>query len=123
MAYSIINDDFTIQETEPCIDCLKSKSPGVDGEPAKLSKSCKNELSEWVTQVLNYIIEQRNFPESWSEGLRSCIYKTGDRLLPDSYRGITILPVVEKIFEMAVYKRLSFVNEAFNTIDPCNGGL
>ena len=124
IAYNIINDNFTTQETEHCIDCLKNnKSPGVDGIPAELLKSCKNELSEWVTQVLNYIIEQRNFPESWSEGLRSSIYKAGDRLLPDSYRGITILPIFEKIFEMAVYKRLSFVNEAFNKIDPCNGGF
>ena len=57
MAYNIINDNFTIQETDHCIDSLKNnKSPGVDGITAELLKSCTNELSEWVTQVLNYII-------------------------------------------------------------------
>ena len=50
-------------------------------------------------------------------------YKAGDKLLPDIYRGITILPIFEKIFEMAVYEHLSFVNEALNKIDPCNGGF
>ena len=34
MACNVINDNFTIQETEHCIDCLKkNKSPGVDGIP------------------------------------------------------------------------------------------
>ena len=113
----------TLDQGKGCVDCPKNnKSRGVDGIPVELLKSCKNE-SEWVTQVLNYIIEQCNFPESWSEGLRSSIYKAGDRLFPDSYREITILPIFEKIFEMAVYKRLSFVNEAFNKIDPSNGGF
>ena len=73
--------------------------------------------------MLNYIIEQRHFPESWSEGLRSSIYKAGDRLLPDRYRGIKILPIFEKIFELALYKRLSFGHEAINKIDPCNAGF
>ena len=95
----------------------------VNGIPAELLKSCKNELSQWVTQLLNYIFEQRNFQKSWSEGLRSSIHKAGYRLLPDSYRGIMILPIVGKIFEMAVDKQQSFVNETFNKIDPCNGSF
>ena len=49
------------------------------------------------------------------------LYKSGKRNLVDNYRGITILPVTEKIFEVAVYKRLSFVNEAMGKIDKFNG--
>ena len=30
---------------------------------------------------------------------------------------------MEKIFETAVYRRLSFVNEAFEEIDKYNGGV
>ena len=57
------------------------------------------------------------------EGLRSAIYKSGGKEIPENYRGITILPVLEKVFEIAVYKRIGFVNEAFCKVDPCNGGF
>ena len=34
--------------------------------------------------------------------------------------GITILPIIEKIFESIVYRRLSFVNDAFDEKDKYN---
>ena len=55
----------------------------------------------------------RDFPQCWAEGIRSTIYKGGNSNLPETYRGITILPILEKVFEIAIYRRLSFVNEAF----------
>ena len=80
-------------------------------------------LSQPITDVLNYIIDSRDFPECWAEGLRSVIYKSGGKGIPENYRGITILPVPEKVFEIAVYQRLGFVNEAFCKVDPHNGGF
>ena len=55
--------------------------------------------------------------------VRSTIYKGGNSILPENYRGITILPILEKVFEIAVYRRLSFVNEAFCKVDEHNGGF
>ena len=68
----------------------------------------------------NDVIEfhyRTDFPECWGEGLWSAIYKKGQTNIPENYRGITILPIIEKIFEVAVYKRVCFVNEAFFKID------
>ena len=108
----------------PMFPMLKNgKSPGVDGIPAEFIKHCRDVLCAPITTVLNYIIEERNFPECWGGGLRSAIYKTGQTDIPENYRGITILPIVEKIFEVAVYKRLCFANEAFCKIDEKNGGF
>ena len=39
------------------------------------------------------------------------------------YRGITVLSIIEKIFEIIVGHRLSFVNEAFDKEDKHNGGF
>ena len=58
--------------------------------------------------------------------LRWAIFKTGQTDIPENYRGIAILLhiiIVEKIFEVAVYKRLSYVNEAFCKIDEKNVGF
>ena len=120
----IINNNFTCNEIECAIDALKlNKSPGIDSIPAELIKACKNSLAETITIALNYIIQHREFPETWASGIRSAVFKNGQRCQVNNFRGITILPIMEKIFEAAVYRRLSFVNEAFEEIDKHNGGF
>ena len=80
-------------------------------------------MSEDLTRTFNYILELQDFPESWAEGLRSALYKSGQRQCTGNYRGITVLSIFAKIFEMCVHNRLTFVNEAFGKIDESNGGF
>ena len=87
--------------------------------PHKLSKDI---FAGDITTIRNHVIEKRNFPEIWAEGLMSGVFKSGKRNLLGNYPRITILPAIEKIFEGAVYKRLSFANEALGTIGKFNGG-
>ena len=78
-------------------------------------------IADDITGVFNYIIEKREFPDFWTEGLLSAIHKSGTGKLVDNYRDITILPIIEKGFEISIYRLLSFVNEAFDKF-KCNGG-
>ena len=120
----IMNDNFTVSEISDVIDSLKNnKAPGSDLIPAELIKNCKLELLPVLTSLLNYIIDMRDFPEVWAEGLRSPIYKTGAINDRNNYRGITVLSVFTKIFETAVNNRISFINDAFKTTDIFNGGF
>ena len=124
LKYEIINSNFSNEEVNNAIDYLKNnKSPGIDKFHAEFIKSSKKELLQWITLVLNYIIEVKDFPSDWAEGLRIPVPKPGITNSTDNFRGITILPIFEKIFEIITYKRLSFVNEAFGTIDMFNGGF
>ena len=121
---NVLNDNFTTDEKESVIDNLKNhKSPGLDNIPAEFIKFCKSELLTDLTEALNYIIERRDFPDSWAEGLRCVIHKAGKKSRTENYRGITILSVFAKIFEMAVHNRLAFVSEAFGKVDEFNGGF
>ena len=80
-------------------------------------------LSDDLTTDCNYIIESRNFPEIRAEGLRSPMFKAGQRSVVKNYRGITMLYIFAKIFEILVHNRLVFSNEAFCKIDEFNGGF
>ena len=91
--------------------------------PAEFIKACKEELLEDITLILNYFIDNENFPEQWSEGIRSSIHKAGSKLETGNYRGITVLPVFEKIFETAVHRRLEFIDNTFCRTDKYNGGF
>ena len=73
--------------------------------------------------MLNYIIEMEAFPDSWAEGIRTSIYKAGERSDPNNFRGITVLPIFEKIFEIIVQRRLEFIDDCFLHKDKYNGGF
>ena len=120
----MFNRNFTAREIDGVISSLKNnKAAGIDGIPAEFIKCSRYETIEDMCNILNYIIEQRQFPDIWSEGLRTSIYKSGDKYNPDNYRGLTVLPVFEKIFETAIQKRLEYVNKVFERNDVFNGGF
>ena len=122
--YEILNSNFTVDEIKASINTLhNNKSPGIDCIPSEFLKHCRDIISEDITELFNYIIETREFPETWTEGLRSPIFKSGVKMETCNYRGITVLPIFEKIFEITVQKRLEFVNEAFRKTDRYNGGF
>ena len=100
------------------------KSPRIDAIPSEFFlKIYKDTLNPYITELLNYIIELRELTDVWICGIRSAILKDGSRDQIDNYRGITILPNIETIFGIAVYKRLYFVNEAFDDADKFNNGF
>ena len=121
---NILNDNFTLDEIMRAINSLKNnKSPGADFIPPEFLKNLKFELAGDLCELYNYIIEKRSFPSNWAEGIKSSIYKKGDRTNVDNYRGITVPKVFEKVFEILVNNRLEFLNAAFNRVDEFNGGF
>ena len=124
MEYEILNSNFTVDEINASINTLRNnKSPGIDCIPSEFWKHCRDIISEDITELFNYIIETREFPETRAEGLRSPIFKSGVKMETCNYRGITVLPIFEKIFEITVQKRREFVNDAFRKTDRYNGGF
>ena len=123
--HDILNRNFTLlDEIKSSIYLLhNNKSPGIDCTPSEFFKHCREVLSDDITQMLNYIIEHRDFPETWTEGLCSTIFKSGAKLETVNYRSITVLPIFEKVFEIAVQKRLESVSEAFTKTDRFYGGF
>ena len=120
----VLNRNFTVEEIDMCIESLKSKkSPGIDLIPAEFIKSCSRKMAEDITILFNYIIEERQFPNLWCEGLRNPIHKKGAKQEVKNYRGITVLPIFEKLFELAVQRRLEFIDDAFQMDDRYNSGF
>ena len=119
-----INRNITVEEVTAAIDYLKNnKSAGIDCIPSEFLKVAKNEISEDLACIFNYFLETRDFPSDWAVGLRSAIHKSGARSSTLNYRGITVLPMFEKLFEIIVQKRIEFIDEAFDNLDRYNNGF
>ena len=89
-------------ETEEVVRAIKSqkrnKAPGIDRIPGEVFKLFNSKLLSIIVFLFNHIMDKESYPENWSTGIITPIFKKGDRTLPKNYRGITLLPTMGKIF-------------------------
>ena len=74
------------------------KSLGIDGIPAEVYKVLPDSLVNLLTEIFNAILTTGEYPDRWSQGLICPVYKAGNNAEPNSYRGITLLNCIGKIF-------------------------
>ena len=83
------------------------KSPGHDLISGKILKEATQTCYKAITQIFNAIIRINYFPSLWKLAEIIMILKPGKK--PDevkSYRPISLLPILSKIFEKLLMKRL-----------------
>ncbi len=67
----------------------------ISNEMLKLSSPY---IIQALAKLFNLILSSRDFPETWSEGLITPIYKKGDKFDPSTYRGICVGSSLAKLF-------------------------
>jgi hypothetical protein len=85
-------------EVEIAIEKLKRyKSPGVDQIPAELIQAGGNTLRSEIHKLINCIWNKEELPEQWRECIIVPIYKGGDKVDCNIYRGISLLSTSYKV--------------------------
>lgn len=98
---------FTIEELNSAIQKTRPTSPGADGISAKLIKRLSPDLRAALLQIYNHIFESGIIPQAWKEAQVIPIRKPGKPAhLVSSYRPIALTPVLCKIFERMLLRRL-----------------
>lgn len=57
-------------------------------------------------KLFNFILNSGTFPQSWNESYLVLLYKSGNRLDPSNYRGISITSNLGKLFNRIIHTRL-----------------
>lgn len=73
------------------------------GQHQKLSSPS---ITQALAKLFNLILWSGDFPEAWSEGLITPIYKNGDKLDPSNYRGICVGSNLAKLFCNIINSRI-----------------
>lgn len=95
-----------------------SKAPGIDGIPSILLKNMPNVFFQILVNVFNFCLRSGYFPHSFKIAKVIPIHKKGkDTHLPSSYRPISMLNIVDKIFENILLKRIKIFTEENNIIN------
>lgn len=99
---------FKQSEILTIINTLKPKtSPGFDLITAKILQNLPPNCIKNLTQIINASIRLCYFPNQWKVAQIILILKPGKPTdLPSSYRPISLLPTLSKVFEKLIFQRL-----------------
>ena len=110
-----LEEEFSFEEvSNVCKDLKTKKSGGPDGLVYEHVKYCNSLLITHMTHLFNLIVKNECIPKSWKLGMIITLYKGHGKPKddPNSFRGITLIPIFFKIFETLLSTRLSPVLES-----------
>ena len=121
---STLNIDFTMEEINDAIRKLKTnKSPGIDKISNEMIKNASLQVIEMIRDIFNLLLRRKAVPKTWCIGLITPIYKKGNRMDPNNYRGICVGNALLKLFCTILNQRLiKYINEN-NIINKCQIGF
>ena len=104
----------TLAEILDTIKSLKNtKSTGYDDFSTKFIKLSATIIAPELVKIFNLAIRKGTYPDSLKIAKVIPIFKKGDQTSVNNYRPISILSVINKIFEKILYSRLiKFVDKS-----------
>ena len=118
---SIFNP-VTVTEVMETIQSLKSNST-LSKIPSKFIKLCSPYLADILANLFNECISKSYFPTMFKLADIEAILKGGNKKILSNYRPISLLHIINKIFEKLLYKRLYAFFEEHNLISPNQYGF
>ena len=122
---NIMNGSITENEVIDAIKNLKNgKAPGLDEVVNEYIKTTSDYFIPLYTRLFNIILDNGIIPESWTNGVIQAIYKNkGDPTDPDSYRAITLISNLGKLFTSILNVRLARFAEYIELITKSQAGF
>lgn len=91
-------------------DISAKKSPGYDLITGRILKELPDIVIQYITLIFNAVLRIEYFPAQWKVGQIIMIRKPGKKDNEvQSYRPISLLPILSKLFEKALLERLRLV--------------
>ena len=86
------------------------KSPGIDQIPAESIKAGGRTICCAIHKLIS-IWNKEELPEEWKESIIVSIYKKGDKIDCNNYRGISLLPTTYKILSNLLSRLIPYAEE------------
>ena len=117
---SSVNEDFVLRKLEKL---NVSKSTGLDGIPSRFLKDGAQTIVKPITCMINLSINSGIVPDEMKQARVCPIYKKSNRLDVGNYRPVSLLVVISKILERAVYNQLEYYLNKNNLLNELQSGF
>ena len=106
------------------ISSMKSSSScGLDSLDSRIIKMAKYELAPVITHLVNLSIRSGSFPLSWKESKVIPLHKKNEKIYPKNYRPVSLLPVISKVLERAIFEQFTSYLETNDLLHPSHHGF
>ena len=108
LPYNIdLNKEITLDEVKKILKKLKKKKAvGLDRLSNEIIKNTPIYFIEIILQVFNKCLKTGDIPKIWCFGLITPIYKKGNKLNPDNYKGICVMNALLNVLCLTLNERL-----------------
>ena len=118
------NSPITFSELKFAIAKVKNTAPGEDNITYELIKNLPMHILHEFLYLINLSFQTGVFPTQWKKGLVLPIFKPNKpKGVPSSYRPITLLSCLGKIYERILNSRLQFIIEEKRLLSPSQSGF
>ena len=84
-----------------------TSSAGITGIPTKLLKELDYKLTPVLTEIFNNCISTGILPDEWKPAVVTSQFKNkGSKDVVNNYRGISVLPPINKVFEILISDKI-----------------
>ena len=104
-------------------DIDTSKSSCIDGISASALKDAMLAVPDHIAKLFNISFASSTIPDDWKIGTIVPLQKDGDKSEVSNLRPVTLLPIIGKLLEKVVNKKLVAYLEENNILDPKQGGF
>jgi hypothetical protein len=94
------------REFSNIIDLLKDTSAGYDGISTKVVKRSYQHYLPVLNHIMNLSLSQGVFPNQLKVAKVIPLFKSGDKMLVNNYRPVSVLSIFSKILEKIMYERI-----------------
>lgn len=107
-----------VEIKEVVLTLKNNKAPGLDGINSIILKKMPDPIFAILNNIFNWCLQNGYFPSAFKKAKVIPIAKKGkDPHLPTSYRPISILNILDKVFEKIIQKRLLLFTNINNIIN------
>jgi ribonuclease HI len=115
---------INISELNAALDICNNTSPGEDGIKFSLLKNLPGQAKLFLLQIFNEIMDSGEVPLPWHRTKIVPILKPGkDANSADSYRPISLLSCIRKLFEKIILTRLEYWAEKYEMLSKSQYGF
>ena len=109
----ILDRMITMEELRKALLLLKNhKAPGCDRITAEYLKAFAESFGDILLKILQNIFAKNVYPTDWISNFLKPIYKKGENVDPDNYRGLAIGSAMAKLHSLILLGRLTeFINK------------
>ena len=114
--YSIFLEPVTEKEIHDIIKSLKDGAPGHDEIIAHIMKCCSHHIELPLVHTCNLSLNEGIFPQEMKLANVKSLFKSGESILFNNYRPVSLLCVLSRVFERVMYSHISNFLERFKIL-------